>query len=103
MLEDKNSAVDVITTLHETINLTFSSLNQKIDSLEKEFSERRHRAMQALHALNGGQVVHTVEEETTEDVATQSALQENETKVETPVVPSVRPRYYLILTKFHEY
>ena len=55
MSEDKNSAIDVIKTLHETVNLTFSSLDQKIANLEKEFSERRHRAMEALHALNGGE------------------------------------------------
>ena len=90
--EDKNSAIDVIKTLHETVNLTFSSLDQKIANLEKEFSERRHRAMEALHALNGG-TVHTVEEETTQGEATQSALQENEAKVKTTAMPSLLPRY----------
>ena len=90
--EDKNSATDVIRTLHETINMTFSSLDQKINDLEKEFSERRLRAMEALHVLNGG-TVHTVEEETTQDVATQSALQKNEAKDETPAMPSLPPRY----------
>jgi len=89
--EDKNSANDVVRILHETINLTFSSLDQKVDGLAKEFSERRHRAMEALHALNGG-MVPTVGEETIEDVVTWSALQENETKDETPVMPSVPPR-----------
>lgn len=92
MNEDKNSANDVVRTLHETINLTFSSLDQKVDGLAKEFSERRHRAMEALHALNGG-MVPTVGEETIEDVVTWSALQENETKDETPTMPSVPPRY----------
>lgn len=89
--EDKNSAIDVIRTLHETINLTFSSLDQKIDDLEKEFSERRQRAMEVLHALNGG-TVHTVEEGTTEDVATKNALQENKEEDETPAIPSLPPR-----------
>lgn len=89
--EDKNSAIDVIRTLHETVNLTFSSLDQKIANLEKEFSERRHRAMEVLHALNGG-TVHTVEEETTQGEATQSALQENEAKVKTTAMPSLLPR-----------
>ena len=94
MNEDKNSANDVVRTLHETINLTFSSLDQKIDDLAKQFSERRHRAMEALHALNGG-MVHTGEEDTTEDVVTPSAPQENETKDETHAMPSVPPRYYI--------
>ena len=94
MSEGKNSAIDVIRTLHDKMNLTFSSLDQKIDDLEKEFSERRHRAMEALHALNG-RMVHTVEEETTEAVATPGALQENETKGETPATSSVSPRYWL--------
>lgn len=92
MKEDKNSANDVVKILHETINLTFSSLNQKIDGLAKEFSERRHRAMEALRALNGG-MVHTVEEDTTDNVVTSSALQENETKDETHAMPSVPSRY----------
>ena len=91
MSEDKNSAIDVLRTLHETINLTFSSLDQKIDDLEREFSERRHRAMEALHVLNGG-TIHTVEEGTTEDVATKGAPQENEANDETPAIPSLPPR-----------
>ena len=92
MREDKNSAIDVIRTLQETINVTFSSLDQKINDLEKEFSERRHRAMEALHALNGA-TVYTVEEETKQDVATQSALQEIEAKDETPAMTSLPSRY----------
>lgn len=94
MSEDKNSAIDVIRTLHETINWTFSSLDQKIDDLEKVFSERRHRAMEALHTLNGG-TVHTVEEGTTKDVATKTALQENKAENKTPAIPSLPPRYLL--------
>lgn len=93
MSEDKNSAIDVIMTLHETINMTFSSLDHKINDLEKEFSERRNRAMQALHALNGG-MVHTVEEETSEQAVTPSALQEDETK-EQAAMPSAPPRYLI--------
>lgn len=88
MSEHKNSSIDVMRTLHDRMNSTFSSLRQKIDDLEVEFSDRRHRAMEALHALNRG-MVHTVERETTEDVVTPVALTKNETKDETPVTPSV--------------
>ena len=37
-------------------------MDRKISDLEKEFSERRYRAMQALHALNGGSVPTAVDE-----------------------------------------
>lgn len=90
--EHKNSSIDVIRALHDRMNSTFSGLRQKIDDLAEEFSDRRHRAMEALLALNRG-VVHTVERETTEDVVTPVALRKNETKDETPATPSVLLRY----------
>ena len=40
--------------LHAKINLTLSSLDEKIDALEKDFEEKRQRAFHALHALHGG-------------------------------------------------
>ena len=40
--------------LHAKINLTLSSLDQKIGALEKDFEEKRQRAFHALHALHGG-------------------------------------------------
>ena len=49
----KDSAKDLTQALHEKINLTLSSLDEKIDTLEKEFVEKRKMAMQALHALRG--------------------------------------------------
>lgn len=40
--------------LHAKINLTLSSLDEKISALGKDFEEKRQRAFHALHALHGG-------------------------------------------------
>lgn len=40
--------------LHAKINLTLSSLHEKISALGKDFEENRQRAFHALHALHGG-------------------------------------------------
>ena len=40
--------------LHAKINLTLSSLDEKIGALEKDFKEKRQRAFHALHVLHGG-------------------------------------------------
>lgn len=52
--EGKTSAKDLTQALHAKINLTLSSLDEKIDALEKDFEEKRQRAFHALHALHGG-------------------------------------------------
>lgn len=52
--KEKTSAKDLAQALHEKFNLTLSGLDVKINALEREFAEKRQRAVQALHALHGG-------------------------------------------------
>ena len=40
--------------LHSKINLTLSSLDEKISALQKDFKDKRQRAFHALHTLHGG-------------------------------------------------
>ena len=52
----KTSAEELSQALHKKLNLTLSSLDEKISTLEKEFAEKRQRAFQALHVLHGGEL-----------------------------------------------
>ena len=52
--EGKSSALDLTRALHKKINLTLSTLDNKISALEKEFAEKRQLALHALNALHHG-------------------------------------------------